>query len=568
MHTRPVGGMWMFAGRSDSRTWSGLRNPRAVFTARICTPPITDAPATSLLKMWESRSRTTSQPGCVWPSTERRLPCVPDATKSPASLPTRSAARASRRLTVGSSSHTSSPTSARAMASRISGVGSVSVSERRSTMSCMTISGPSALPLSREPLGGAPTEIGVGELDGKTVQQLLGRVGFALGIVHLGQQPERLGIDERAHIVLEDQLETLAGPARIALVDVVGGHPHLFLCEAPAADVDLGQAVGGVATLWILLHHCLERLQRLLGQRMILFDRLDLVVVAHGQPILHQIGDLMARVEGQERLEFLDGLVELGIAVEGFAEQEARPRRVGGIGMAFDDLREGLPCVLVPLVVQKRFTLRIELLGGQNGSGLRLQPTAPSGGHEREHESDSSESGRHRNCLYIPQLPGKIPACHSLEWCACARPFLGRASPTSPGRWRTPWPLPACRSSAVTPSRSVRAAGASPTSTSSSAPPCGPSRTSAPARSSSQPWAATGVARPRASSRSSSTTASPKPRWDVPYGRPWTSCGSARRSASPCGSTRTHRRRTGSASSIVSSPTPTSRARSSPVSSR
>src|SRR5437660_880893 len=65
MHTRPVGGMWMLAGRSDSRTWSGLRNPRAVFTARICTPPMTDAPATSLLKMWQSRSRTTSEAGVL-----------------------------------------------------------------------------------------------------------------------------------------------------------------------------------------------------------------------------------------------------------------------------------------------------------------------------------------------------------------------------------------------------------------------------------------------------------------------------------------------------------------------
>ena len=73
--------------------------------------------------------------------------------------------------------------------------------------------------------------------------------------------------------------------------------------------------------------------------------------------------------------------------------------------MAFDDLREGLPCVLVPFLVQLIFPQLIELLGGQNGSGLRLEPTAPSGGHEREHESDSSESGRHRNCLYIPQLP-------------------------------------------------------------------------------------------------------------------------------------------------------------------
>src|SRR5207245_10751942 len=168
--------------------------------------------------MCESRSSTTSWPVRVWLTTETRLPMVPEATKSPASLPLRSAAIASSRLTVGSSSHTSSPTSARAMASRISGVGNVSVSERRSTMSCMTISGPSALPLSREPLGGAPTEIGVGELGGKTVQQLLGRVGLALGVVHIGQQRERLGLCERAHIVLEDQLETLARRAASGLV--------------------------------------------------------------------------------------------------------------------------------------------------------------------------------------------------------------------------------------------------------------------------------------------------------------------------------------------------------------
>ena len=87
--------------------------------------------------MWLSTSSTTSWPGRVWASTEIRLPWVPDVTNSPECLPTRSAASASSRLTVGSSSHTSSPTSALAMASRISGVGSVRVSERRSTMSCM-----------------------------------------------------------------------------------------------------------------------------------------------------------------------------------------------------------------------------------------------------------------------------------------------------------------------------------------------------------------------------------------------------------------------------------------------
>ncbi len=47
MQTSPVGGMWMLAGRSASRTWSGVRKPRAVRTGRIWTPPMTEAPATS-----------------------------------------------------------------------------------------------------------------------------------------------------------------------------------------------------------------------------------------------------------------------------------------------------------------------------------------------------------------------------------------------------------------------------------------------------------------------------------------------------------------------------------------
>src|SRR3989441_419079 len=47
MQTSPVGGVWMLAGRSASRTCSGVRNPRAVFTGRVCTPPMTAAPATS-----------------------------------------------------------------------------------------------------------------------------------------------------------------------------------------------------------------------------------------------------------------------------------------------------------------------------------------------------------------------------------------------------------------------------------------------------------------------------------------------------------------------------------------
>src|SRR5580692_8219700 len=62
-----------------------------------------------------------------------RLPMHPVGTNRAASLPNICAARASRRLTVGSSPYTSSPTSASAMARRIAGVGRVTVSLRRST---------------------------------------------------------------------------------------------------------------------------------------------------------------------------------------------------------------------------------------------------------------------------------------------------------------------------------------------------------------------------------------------------------------------------------------------------
>ena len=45
--TSPVGGTWMFGGRRASRTCSGVRKPRAVFTGRIWTLPMTAEPATS-----------------------------------------------------------------------------------------------------------------------------------------------------------------------------------------------------------------------------------------------------------------------------------------------------------------------------------------------------------------------------------------------------------------------------------------------------------------------------------------------------------------------------------------
>src|SRR5947207_3849719 len=76
--------------------------------------------------------RITSSPRSVWESTPHRLPSIPLATYTAASLPTISAERRSSRLTVGSSPYWSSPTSASAIARRIAGVGTVKVSLRSS----------------------------------------------------------------------------------------------------------------------------------------------------------------------------------------------------------------------------------------------------------------------------------------------------------------------------------------------------------------------------------------------------------------------------------------------------
>ena len=41
-----------------------------------------------------------------------------------------------------------------------------------------------------------------------------------------------------------------------------------------------------------------------------------------------EVGDLVARIEGQERLELRGGLVEVGLAIERLTDQEAGARRV------------------------------------------------------------------------------------------------------------------------------------------------------------------------------------------------------------------------------------------------
>src|ERR1051325_7081695 len=212
--TRPVWGRWMFAGRSASRTCSGVRKPRAVFIARVWTLASRALPATSELKMWQSASSTISWPGWVCAHTETRLPWVPDVTKTAASLAMRSAAIASRRLTVGSSSQTSSPTSARAIASRIAGVGRVIVSERKSMMGCIGVL-PLGAPEARR-RATAELRVAVFGLEAAKERHRFFRPAFFE--VHLGEQDHRFGHDERAAVLLQDLLEALAGRDGVALL--------------------------------------------------------------------------------------------------------------------------------------------------------------------------------------------------------------------------------------------------------------------------------------------------------------------------------------------------------------
>src|SRR5438093_986163 len=225
--------------------------------------------------MCESRSSRTSWPVRVWLTTETRLPMVPEATKSPAALPRRSAASASSRLTVGSSSQTSSPTSARAMASRISGVGSVSVSERRSTMSCT-----GRLPLGPQSRVRATAPLGEPVVHGQAAEQLVPLGRSSLVEVHLGEQEQRLRDHEGPRVFLEHQLESLTRRARIALIEVVGRDPELLLREPASADVDLREAIGGVSARRVLLDELSELLQSLPRQALVLLHWLQLVVLA------------------------------------------------------------------------------------------------------------------------------------------------------------------------------------------------------------------------------------------------------------------------------------------------
>jgi len=115
------------------RTTSRSSSPLARFGTRLNgIPPSAAAPPDSYQKMWHSSPMMISSPRPQWASSAARLPIVPLATKTAASLPSIRAASCSSRVTVGSSPYWSSPTSAFAIAWRIASVGLVTVSLRRS----------------------------------------------------------------------------------------------------------------------------------------------------------------------------------------------------------------------------------------------------------------------------------------------------------------------------------------------------------------------------------------------------------------------------------------------------
>src|SRR5262245_14760305 len=351
--------------------------------------------------MWESRSRMISWPWRVWARTETRLPWVPEETNRAASLPMRRAACSSSRRTVGSSSHTSSPTSAWAMASRISGVGSVNVSERKSTMSCIE-----RLPRGGglEPLRCPAAPFGIGVFRRNSTKRLLRVLRSPVHGVHLAETIQRFRNHESARIVLDDVFEPLTGRRWVAVAEVVARDPQFLLREPSPADVDLGQRDSGVATFRVLPNELPERFHGLRRDRLILLDGLHLVVVAHGQAVLHEVGDLMARIEGQEDLELLDGLFPFALAVVRLADQEAGAWCVRGLGVTLDDLLEGRLGLAVAAPVQFHLTLRIQIRSRHERLGLWLEEIADGGTPSEYEDYRCKRQGKREELTTRPQV--------------------------------------------------------------------------------------------------------------------------------------------------------------------
>src|SRR4029450_5660453 len=73
----------------------------------------------------------------------------------------------------------------------------------------------------------------------------------------------------------------------------------------------------------------------------------------------------VARVEGHEGLELLDGLVELSLTVVRLADQEPGAGRVGGLRMPLRHLAERRARLFEAALAQLALAFRIQLLCGR-----------------------------------------------------------------------------------------------------------------------------------------------------------------------------------------------------------
>jgi hypothetical protein len=94
---------------------------------------------------------------------------------------------------------------------------------------------------------------------------------------------------------------------------------------------------------------------------------------------LHEVGDLVARVERDEALELDDGLVELALAEERLPDQEPGARRVARVRMALDDLAEAVAGVLEALALEVRLALGVQLVRRQDRDRRRTEKGAAAG---------------------------------------------------------------------------------------------------------------------------------------------------------------------------------------------
>ena len=132
---------------------------------------------------------------------------------------------------------------------------------------------------------------------------------------------------------------------------------------------------------------------RLLGEPLALLDRLHLVVVAHRQPVLHEVRDLMAGVEREEGLELPDGLVEVAVAIMALADQEAGARGVRRGRVALDDLLEALARFVVALLCEVVLAFRVELLRRQDRRRCGPEPAAAARRQEQAGEEHAHARG-------------------------------------------------------------------------------------------------------------------------------------------------------------------------------